>query len=74
LAYQRNYAPSWAAVKFQEKYGFYPPFDWGRGAIFDGDASGLKKYQKHLRTISRRIGKDKDWVERYLRLEFGKTR
>ncbi len=30
-AYQRNYAPSWAAVKFKESYGFFPPFDWARG-------------------------------------------
>ena len=26
-AYQRNYAPSWAAVKFKDEYGFFPPFD-----------------------------------------------
>ncbi len=72
-AYQRNYAPSWAAVKFKDEYGFFPPFDWARGAIFDGDASGSKKYLKHLKAHARRMGKDKDWVQKYLKLEFGKT-
>ena len=72
-AYQRNYAPSWAAVKFKESYGFFPPFDWARGAIFEGDSSELKKYQKHLKAHAQRMDKDKDWVEKYLTLEFGKV-
>ncbi len=70
-AYQRNYAPSWAAVKFKNEYGFFPPFDWARGAIFDGDSSEVKKYQKHLKAIALKKDKDKDWVQKYLRLEFG---
>ena len=44
-----------------------------QGAIFDGDASEVKKYQKHLRAIAKKKNKDKDWVEKYLSLEFGKT-
>ena len=42
-----------------------------QGAIFDGDSSEVKKYQKHLKAHAKRMGKDKDWVEKYLRLEFG---
>lgn len=72
-AYQRNYAPSWAAVKFKDEHGFFPPFDWARGAIFEGDSSGRKKYQKYLKAIALRMKKDKDWVDKYLRLEFGKV-
>ncbi len=72
-AYQKNYAPSWAWVKFKEKYGFSPPFDWGRGAIFEGDISQQKQYKRYLKVVARRMKKDKDWIEKYLRLEFGKV-
>ncbi len=70
-AYQRNYAPSWAAVKFKDEYGFFPPFDWGRGAIFEGDHSQQKEYKRYLKGVASRMKKDKDWVQNYLRLEFG---
>ncbi|MDJ0747462.1 MAG: hypothetical protein QNJ32_29555 [Xenococcaceae cyanobacterium MO_167.B27] len=45
-----------------------------QGAIFDGDASEVKKYQKHLKAIAKKKDKDKDWIKKYLRLEFGDLR
>jgi len=70
-AFERKYAPSWAAMKFKNKYGYFPPFDWGRGAIFDGNSSGRKKYERYLKDVALRIKKNKDWVQNYLRLELG---
>ncbi|MDJ0647145.1 MAG: DEAD/DEAH box helicase [Xenococcaceae cyanobacterium MO_188.B19] len=72
-AYQKNYAPSWAWVQFKKQHGFSPPFDWGRGAIFDGDLSQQKQYKRYLKQVALRMKKDKDWIEKYLRLEFGKV-
>lgn len=72
-AYQNRYAPSWAAVKFKEEYGFFPPFDWGRGAIFNHQKSRdcISAYRAYLFPIAQRSNKDADWIEKYLYLEFG---
>ena len=72
-AYQNRYAPSWAAVKFREKYDFFPPFDWGRGAIFDHQKTieYINNYRGYLFKIAQRSNKDADWIEKYLYLEFG---
>ena len=68
-----NYAPNWAAVKFKEKYDFFPPFDWGRGAIFDHqhDHSVIGLHQKYLERAANRLEKDSEWIDKYLYLEFG---
>lgn len=69
--YQKNYAPTWAALKVKERYGFLPPFDWGRGAIFDREKDACKIYTQYLSQIAQRLNKDQAWIERYLYLEFG---
>ena len=69
-AYQKSYAPSWAAVNFKEKYGFFPPFDWAKKAVFD-DSSSIEDYRRHLSLIAKRLNKKKGWIEKYLQLEFG---
>ena len=70
-SYQSNFAPSWAAVKFREEFGFFPPFDWGRGAIFDGQEDKDSLYANYLKQTAQRLGKDKDWIQKYLFIEFG---
>jgi hypothetical protein len=71
-AFERHYAPSWAALRFQETYGHYPPFAWGHGAIFGDSPSDQQRglYEGYLRAIAVRLNKDDSWVERYLNLEF----
>jgi superfamily II DNA or RNA helicase len=71
LGYQKNYAPTWAALNFKEKYGFLPPFDWGRGAIFGHEKDSCEIYRQYLYQIAERLNKDQAWIERYLHLEFG---
>lgn len=72
-AYQRNLAPSWAAIQFKDKYGYFPPFDWGRNAVFGEEATAQQflHYRQHLNAIATRLGKDNAWCERYLSMEFG---
>ena len=71
-AFERHYAPSWAALRFQETYGHYPPFAWGQGAVFGDSPSDQQRglYEGYLRAISARLNKDDSWIERYLNLEF----
>jgi hypothetical protein len=71
-AFQRHYAPSWAALSFQETYGHYPPFAWGKGAVFGDSPSDQERglYQGYLRAIASRLNKDDAWIERYFNLEF----
>lgn len=71
-AYQKNYAPTWAALNFKEQYGFLPPFDWARGAIFNHNLDSFELYTKYLYQVSQRLNKDRDWIDKYLYLEFGK--
>lgn len=70
-SYRNSFAPSWAAIKFRDEFGFFPPFDWARSAIFDGQKEALSQYTIYLKRIASRLDKDLDWVQKYLRMEFG---
>lgn len=69
--YQKNFAPSWAAIKFRDEFGFFPPFDWARGAIFDGQIGVIAIYNNYLEKTAQRLNKDRDWIQKYLSMEFG---
>ncbi|MGL5938850.1 MAG: DEAD/DEAH box helicase [Waterburya sp.] len=72
-AFKNNFAPSWAAMKFQAEYGFFPPFDWARGAIFNHQTTEVTVYTDYLEKTAQRLNKDRGWIEKYLYLEFGST-
>lgn len=72
-AFENNFAPSWAAMKFQSEYGFFPPFDWARGAIFNHQTTEVTVYADYLEKTAQRLNKDRDWIQKYLYLEFGST-
>lgn len=65
-------APSWAAMKFKDKYGFFPLYDWARNAIYGGDRNSFSRYETYLKAVALRLNKDRSWVDKYLYLEFGK--
>lgn len=69
--YQNNFAPSWAAVKFRDEFGFFPPFDWGKSAIFNGNQEASASYNDYLSKTAYRLDKDRKWVQKYLNMEFG---
>ena len=71
-AYEKKYAPGWAAMVFQENFGFFPPLDWGKGAIFGEtpSESNKKDYKNYLISVASRKSKDEEWIERYFTVEF----
>lgn len=69
--YQNNFAPSWAAIKFRDEFGFFPPFDWARGAIFNRENDAVAIYTSYLEKTAQRLNKDRDWIQKYLSMEFG---
>jgi superfamily II DNA or RNA helicase len=72
-AYQSGYAPSWAAYKFRDRHGHWPPFDWARGAIL-GEApsvEGKRQYRQYLEKVATRKEKGADWIAFFERLELG---
>lgn len=71
-AFEKNFAPGWAAKVFQELYGHYPPWDWGKGAVFEFESSSRdrERFQEYLVAIATRLEKDDSWIERYWNLEF----
>ncbi len=73
LAYERNFAPGWAASKYRDRYGYWPPDSWGRGAIFGLNPTSKQKdsYLQYLQTVARRKDKSDSWVEDCMYLEFG---
>ena len=75
LSYQNNYAPGWAAMIFQEKYGHFPPDDWARGAIFGLQPTDEQQavYYKYLSAIAKQKQKPDTWTKRYMAFEFGQT-
>ena len=72
-AYQNSHAPTWAAMVFKDNFGFFPPWDWGKGAVFGEEPSdsNKKSYKSHLISVANRKGKDESWIEKYTKLEFG---
>lgn len=72
-AYNRDFAPGWAAMNFKEQYGHWPPDAWGTGAIF-GDRPTPEQqasYRNYLEAIARRLEKPESWIQRHMELEFG---
>ena len=71
--YQKKYAPGWAAVIFKEKYGYYPPDDWRRGAIFGEQptSQNLADYRNYLEVVAKRKELPAEWIERQFVQEFG---
>ncbi len=72
VAYSSQRAPTWAAFQFKEKYGHFPPFAWGRHAVFGQPppSDSRTQYELHLQAIATRLNKDSDWIQRYLQMEF----
>ncbi len=72
-AYENFYAPSWAALVFKDNFGFFPPFDWAKGAVFGTEATEIdkKSYHRYLVSVASRKSKGQDWIDKYFNLEFG---
>ncbi len=72
-AYQNSYAPSWAAVIFTDNFGFFLPWDWGKGAIFGQHSTDYnqKSYKSYLMASASRPSKEEEWSERDFDLEVG---
>ena len=75
LAYERNFAPGWAAITFKNKYIHWPPEAWASGAVFGEKPTADQQlsYLNYLQAIATRKEKPESWVERYMNLEFGMT-
>lgn len=72
-AYDQNFAPGWAAMNFKERYGYWSPNSWSKGAIF-GTKPTLEQqsnYLKYLQAIAQRKEKPLEWVQKQMELEFG---
>jgi len=72
-AYERNFAPAWAATTYKKHYGYWPPDSWGRGAVFgiNPTASQKHSYRQYLKSVAQRKEKSDSWVEHSMYLEFG---
>lgn len=72
-AYQKSFAPGWAAMVFKERYGHWSPDAWAIGAIFGDNptADQQTSYGNYLSAIANRLGKPNSWIQRYMNLEFG---
>lgn len=74
VAYQKAYAPGWAALLFREKFGHWPPDSWAKSAIFGSSPTAKQQfeYKGYLQAIAQRKEKPSSWVQRYIELEFGR--
>lgn len=72
-AYDKNFAPGWAAMVFKERYGYWSPNSWAKGAIFGTKPTTQQRsdYLRYLQAIAQRKEKSDNWVQRYMELEFG---
>lgn len=72
-AYQRNFAPGWAAMTFKDRFGHWPPDAWARGAVFGDNPTQVQRgsYYSYLQAIAQRKEKPEAWVQRHMELEFG---
>lgn len=72
-AYQKSFAPGWAAMVFKERYGHWSPDAWAIGAIFGENPTADRQtsYRSYLTAIAKRLEKPEAWIQRYMNLEFG---
>lgn len=72
-AYKRDLPPGGPIAQFQEKFNKLPDSNILRGAIFGVNPSDRQKqeYQGYLQRQAIRQGKDRNWIDQYLKLEFG---
>ena len=72
-AYDKNFAPGWAAMNFKERYGYWSPNSWSKGAIFGTNPTPQQRseYLKYLQAIAQRKEKPQQWVQKQMELEFG---
>lgn len=72
-AYQKSFAPGWAAMVFKERYGHWSPDAWATGAIFGDSPTPEQRasYRNYLTAIAKRLEKPSSWVQRHMELEFG---
>ena len=72
-AYQKSFAPGWAAMVFKERYGHWSPDAWEIGAIFGENptAEQQSSYYNYLAAIARRLERSESWIQRCMESEFG---
>lgn len=72
-AYDKNFAPGWAAMNFKERYGYFAPNSWSKSAIFGTKPTTQQRaeYLKYLQAIAQRKEKPLEWVQKQMELEFG---
>ncbi len=73
LAYASRYYPGYAANKFKDRYGYYPPNGWALGAVFGDQPTkdDRTNYRAYLTETIRRLGKPTKQVNWYFESEFG---
>jgi len=74
-AYQNYKSPGWAAFRFKDEHGYFPPDSWASKAVFGGDDRDENRslYEKYLNAIARRLNKSQKWIDIQVNIEFGKT-
>ena len=72
IAFEKQRSPGWAAMRFKDRHGYFPPDDWAKGAVFGENYTKEQQscYQKQLGEIAARLSKEQKWIDRYLKLEF----
>ncbi|PPT08979.1 putative helicase [Geitlerinema sp. FC II] len=75
VAWERRYAPVWAANRYRDKFRVFPPRDWALGAVFGGKPTERDRatYLAHLQQCSARLNKDTEWLSAAYRAEFGEN-
>lgn len=74
-AFKRGYSPDYAVVKFKDNYGYYPPANIKRGALFGyaPTAQNRLEYLGYLNNVAAKKNKDQSWIAKQMSSEFGKT-
>jgi superfamily II DNA or RNA helicase len=69
----RPYKPGWAKRCFEEMFGYVPPKDWFRGAIFGDEPHELDEelYADFLFNVAESEGYGEGWVNYWMSCEFG---
>lgn len=75
VAAQRGYKPGWAAWKYKDTYGTWPPKTWGRAAVTVAKAPASledeRAYLARLRGEARERGYHAGWIRIRFRARFG---
>ena len=74
MAFNNGYAPEWASVQYNQRFGSWPKNTLKKNAVFENPTTNDKqKYLEYLEFVANKKAKDEKWVASQYKAQFGEV-